>query len=97
MNKLKDKISIWETNIRPGEMDIFFNGYFAGKIKKGSFLSQIYPDRVCSVRLKELNEMLYQSDSDYIFDSSKIEKAFGIVPASYEEGIRATVESYRKL
>jgi len=46
--------------------------------------------------IKELNEMIYQNDSDYIFDSSKIEKAFGIIPTSYEEGIKATAESYLK-
>jgi nucleoside-diphosphate-sugar epimerase len=48
-----------------------------------------------STLLKELNEMLYQNDSDYIFDSSKIEKTFGIIPIPYEEGVKGTVESYR--
>ncbi|RFZ85865.1 NAD-dependent epimerase/dehydratase family protein [Mucilaginibacter terrenus] len=33
-------------------------------------------------------EMYYQYDRDYIFDSSKFEKAFNYKPASYEEGIR---------
>jgi hypothetical protein len=42
-----------------------------------------------------VNEMLYQNDSDYIFDSSKIEKASGIIPTPYEEGVKTTVESYR--
>ena len=50
-----------------------------------------------STLLKELNEMLYQNDSDYVFDSSKIEEAFGIEPTSYEEGIKATVKSYQQL
>ncbi|MBE9585216.1 NAD-dependent epimerase/dehydratase family protein [Mucilaginibacter sp. JRF] len=32
-------------------------------------------------------EMYYQYDHDYIFDSSKFEKAFGIKPTTYLEGI----------
>ena len=48
-----------------------------------------------STLLKELNEMLYQNDSEYIFDSSKIEKAFRIIPTPYEEGVKTTVKSYR--
>ncbi|MEP7109249.1 MAG: NAD-dependent epimerase/dehydratase family protein [Ferruginibacter sp.] len=46
--------------------------------------------------VKELYEMLYQNDSEYIFDSSKFENAFGIQATSYEEGVRQTVLSYRK-
>ncbi|MEO6550406.1 MAG: hypothetical protein ABIN94_20540 [Ferruginibacter sp.] len=46
--------------------------------------------------VKELYEMLYQNESEYIFDSSKYEKAFGIAPTSYEEGVRQTVLSYKK-
>jgi len=41
-------------------------------------------------------EMLYQSDSDYIFDSSKFEKEFNFIPISYEEGIRHTVDTMRE-
>ncbi|HEY4060856.1 MAG TPA: NAD-dependent epimerase/dehydratase family protein [Puia sp.] len=43
----------------------------------------------------ELYEMLYQYGSDYIFDSSKFEKAFQFQPTSYEEGIKATANAYR--
>lgn len=39
---------------------------------------------------KELNEMLYQYRYDYIFDSSKFEKAFAYQPVSYTEGIKFT-------
>jgi nucleoside-diphosphate-sugar epimerase len=45
--------------------------------------------------IKELGEMTYQNDSDYIFDSSKIEKAFGITPTSYQDGIKALAQSKR--
>jgi nucleoside-diphosphate-sugar epimerase len=38
--------------------------------------------------LKELNEMAYQYDSDYVFDSSKFEKRFSYKPVSYAEGIK---------
>ena len=51
---------------------------------------------IFSTLIRELNEMTYQNDSEYLFDSSKIEAAIGIKPTSYEDGIRTTVESYRK-
>ena len=43
--------------------------------------------------IKENNEMLYQIDSDYLFDSSKFEKAFNYKPISYKEGIINTARS----
>ena len=45
--------------------------------------------------IKENNEMLYQNDSDYLFDSTKFEKAFDYKPISYEEGIVNTVNSIK--
>ncbi|HWB94540.1 MAG TPA: hypothetical protein VG605_21945, partial [Puia sp.] len=42
----------------------------------------------------ELHEMLYQYAFPYYFDSTKFEKAYNFTPTSYEEGIRATAESY---
>ncbi|WP_031530864.1 NAD-dependent epimerase/dehydratase family protein [Dyadobacter crusticola] len=41
--------------------------------------------------LKELKEMAYQYDRDYVFDSSKFEKRFSYKPVSYAEGIRQMV------
>jgi len=43
----------------------------------------------------ELYEMLYQYEFDYVFDSSKFEKAFRFQPTSYEEGIKATANAYK--
>ena len=43
----------------------------------------------------EIYEMLYQYESDYIFDSSKFEKAFNYQPVSYGEGIKATANVYK--
>ncbi|HUB19701.1 MAG TPA: NAD-dependent epimerase/dehydratase family protein [Acidobacteriaceae bacterium] len=45
----------------------------------------------------EIHEMLYQNDAPYLFDSSKYARAFGFAGTAYDEGIRATAESYRKL
>jgi nucleoside-diphosphate-sugar epimerase len=45
--------------------------------------------------IKESVEMMYQNEYDYIFDSSKFEKAFGLKPTSYQEGIRETAISYK--
>src|SRR6202163_1675820 len=43
--------------------------------------------------VRETYEMLYQYESDYIFDSSKFTKTFGVVPISYADGVRRTAEA----
>lgn len=43
--------------------------------------------------VKEIKEMSYQYDRDYIFDSSKFEKRFNFKPTTYAEGIPASVAS----
>lgn len=45
--------------------------------------------------VKESLEMLYQNEFDYLFDSTKFEKAFNYTPTSYQDGIAATVRSLR--
>ncbi len=45
--------------------------------------------------VRESVEMLYQNDSDYLFDSSKFEKAFNFTPTPYNQGIRETVRSMK--
>jgi nucleoside-diphosphate-sugar epimerase len=40
-------------------------------------------------------EMLYQSDSQYLFDSTKFSKAFSFEPISYAEGVRRTASAYK--
>ncbi len=42
--------------------------------------------------MKEMVEMMYQYDRDYIFDSSKFEKRFGIEPTPYSKGIKESIE-----
>ncbi|MEO6636765.1 MAG: NAD-dependent epimerase/dehydratase family protein [Ginsengibacter sp.] len=46
--------------------------------------------------IKELKEMLYQYEDDYIFDSSKFEQAFNFKPTPYIGGIEITATSYKK-
>jgi nucleoside-diphosphate-sugar epimerase len=46
--------------------------------------------------MREFPEMLYQYEQDYIFDSSKFEKRFGLVATSPEEGIKRLVDSLKK-
>ena len=41
--------------------------------------------------VRQMYEMLYQNESDYVFDSSKIEAVFGISATSALEGVRQTV------
>ena len=45
--------------------------------------------------LRDLYEMLYQYESDYIFDSTKFDRAFEYKPAAYADGIHETAASYR--
>ena len=44
----------------------------------------------------ESYEMLYQSDSDYYFDSTKFNNFFNYKPMTYEEGIRETIKFLKK-
>lgn len=46
--------------------------------------------------MKEFPEMMYQYNQDYIFDSSKFEKRFGISATSPKDGIKALVYSTKK-
>lgn len=47
--------------------------------------------------MKEIHEMLYQNDRDYVFDSSKFEKEFDFKPTSYKDGIAQIIEiDYKK-
>ena len=43
--------------------------------------------------MKEFVEMLYQYDRDYVFNSSKFEKAYDFKPTSYLDGIKQVVKS----
>jgi len=42
--------------------------------------------------LREFVEMMYQFENDYIFDSSKAEKAFNLKATSYKQGILETLK-----
>ncbi len=43
--------------------------------------------------MKEMVEMLYQYDRDYVFDSSKFEKRFKFKPTPYIEGIKEIIKT----
>ena len=45
--------------------------------------------------IRESYEMLYQSDSEYLFDSTKFSKTFTLEPVSYVQGIRRTAAAYK--
>lgn len=46
--------------------------------------------------LREMQEMLYQYEVDYHFDSTKFEQSFGWKPTSYTEGIKQTAAFYKQ-
>jgi len=43
--------------------------------------------------MREMVEMMYQYDRDYVFDSSKFEKRFQFKPTAYMEGIKDTIRA----
>jgi nucleoside-diphosphate-sugar epimerase len=43
--------------------------------------------------MREMVEMMYQYDRDYVFDSSKFEKQFNYKPTSYEAGIKEIIKA----
>jgi nucleoside-diphosphate-sugar epimerase len=47
--------------------------------------------------IAESYEMLYQSEFDYLFDSSKFEKTYHFLPVSYLKGIVTTAKEYEKV
>lgn len=46
--------------------------------------------------IAESYEMLYQSDSEYLFDSTKFTRAFRFEPTTYPEGVRIVADTYKK-
>jgi nucleoside-diphosphate-sugar epimerase len=70
----------------------------AFKVKPGYMVLQKWMVRMVGLFnpvIKESVEMLYQSEFDYEFDSSKFEKAFGFKPTTYEAGIMETAKSFK--
>jgi nucleoside-diphosphate-sugar epimerase len=45
--------------------------------------------------MKEFPEMIYQNEQDYIFDSTKFEKRFGIAATAPKDGIRILIENLK--
>ena len=60
---------------------------------------QVAPDLMLRVMglfvpaLREIREMAYQYDRDYVFVSDKFDERFEFVPTSYRDGIRAVVRA----
>jgi hypothetical protein len=46
-------------------------------------------------QVRESYEMLYQSDSPYLFDSTKFGREFGFTGTSYADGVRIAADSYK--
>lgn len=43
--------------------------------------------------MKNIEEMLYQYDKDYVFNSDKFERTFSLKPTEYEKGIRDVISA----
>jgi len=48
-----------------------------------------------SKTIREVIEMLYQNEHDYLFDSSKFNSHFSFSPISYERGVKETVQYFK--
>ncbi len=46
--------------------------------------------------IRELREMLYQFERDFVMDSSRFESTFGALPTALDESIRQTLTWYRR-
>lgn len=46
--------------------------------------------------MREFPEMMYQYEQDYFFDSTKIEKQYGLTATSPEEGVRQLIRAMKK-
>jgi nucleoside-diphosphate-sugar epimerase len=44
--------------------------------------------------VKEIQEMTYQNEQDYFFDSTKFEKHFNFTPTSYEQGVVGALKHF---
>jgi len=47
--------------------------------------------------VREIHEMLYQNEADYVFDSSKIERVFEVAVTPAREGVTQTVTAARAM
>ena len=47
-----------------------------------------------NAQVRESYEMLYQSDSPYLFDSTKFANEFGFAGTPYPKGVRIAADSY---
>ena len=45
--------------------------------------------------IRETDEMLYQNEFDYLFDSTKFDRSFGFKKTDYDQGFLKTVRSYQ--
>lgn len=52
---------------------------------------------VFNATIGEFPEMLYQNESDYVFDSSKFEKTFGIVATTPKQGVKSMMYYLKKI
>lgn len=41
--------------------------------------------------MREMPEMMYQYDRDYVFDSSKFNERFNFIPTTYQRGVKETI------
>ena len=47
--------------------------------------------------MREFPEMLYQNEMDYIFDSSKFEKRFGLIATTPRDGVKEMINYFKRL
>jgi nucleoside-diphosphate-sugar epimerase len=80
-----------------GDQFIALVGELLGKPLKPRVLSRgtIRLVGLFSAQLREIPEMLYQNDHDYVFDSRAFTSTFGEEPTTYRDGLVATLQWFQ--
>jgi nucleoside-diphosphate-sugar epimerase len=92
---------IWHMPVAPAMQGVGFIT-LAGKVLGRDLETVLVPGNEPGAReafaknMPEIAEMMYQYDNDYIVDSSRFQKTFGMKPTSYEEGFRRTFDVIAK-
>ncbi len=88
---------VWHMPAAPAMRGVGFIA-LAGKILGRDLETVLVPGNDVEARkafaqnMPEINEMMYQYDFDYNFDSSRFQQTFGVQPTPYEEGFRQTFD-----
>ncbi len=88
---------IWHVPTAPARTTREMVALIAGKSAKVSALPRwmVSMAGLFDAQVRELKEMLYEFEEDFVLDSSRFEQSFGVKPTPLEQSLRATLDWYR--